>query len=391
MNVKEVTYGNCRTREHATRDEEQVATEGRVGEMGETLHGRDDEAAAATGPGMKTTDHLQTDGVSLATPASGPRDDQKADFDLVKPPQPPLSVASTTPPKQTQLHANETHGMGRVVAGRDDDDEDCQAHERADDPAHRADTSTDETAATATASASMDAAAPHHDQAKATRDQGLQPATSASAPSASCDHPGEDAVTTDPPRPSEDPVDVTGDNERRPDTPTEPPDLPEGTRRQWGEERAETGVSEVLGALRGSAKCTADNGIKTHQPAKPGDPDDEVEGARVEAVETAMLKVSRSVEEGPGEVIDEERRPGKLEEPPGEAQVESNDPDSVQVEPGGKTIVERGGDIVHEDTDATTDGMAEEAHGGVQDEAERSAMCRNASIEGERGSPLARG
>ena len=42
--------------------------------------------------------------------------------------------------------------MGRVVAGKDDD-EDCRAHEHADDPAYGADTYTDETAATADASA----------------------------------------------------------------------------------------------------------------------------------------------------------------------------------------------------------------------------------------------
>ena len=46
---------------------------------------------------------------------------------------------------------------------------------------------------------------------------------------------------------------------------------------------------------------------------------------------------------------------------------------------------------MHECADAETDGRAEEAHGDVQDKAERSATCRNASIEGERGSALAQG
>ena len=46
-----------------------------------------------------------------------------------------------------------------------------------------------------------------------------------------CDHPDKVAMTRNPPRPSEDPVDVTADDERRPDAPTEPPDMPEGTRR----------------------------------------------------------------------------------------------------------------------------------------------------------------
>ena len=44
----------------------------RVGEKGEMLHRRDNEAAAATGPGTKTTDHHRTDSGSLATPASSP-------------------------------------------------------------------------------------------------------------------------------------------------------------------------------------------------------------------------------------------------------------------------------------------------------------------------------
>ena len=238
----------------------------RVGEMGETPHGKvNEEVAAATGPGMKTTEHHRTDGVSLATPASGTRVDQKVELDLVKPPPPPpSSVASTTPPKWTQPHANESHGMGRVVAGRDDDDDDCRAHERANDPANSADTSMDETAA----SASTDAATPHHDQAKATRDQGHQSATSTSTPSASHDHPGEDAVTRNTPRPSEDPADATGDDEQRPDAPTEPPDMPEGMRRRGSQERVETRVS---GASRGSAWGTDDDGVEMRQVMKSGE------------------------------------------------------------------------------------------------------------------------
>ena len=39
--------------------------EGRVGEMGEMLCGRDNKAATATGPGMKTTDHHKTDSIML--------------------------------------------------------------------------------------------------------------------------------------------------------------------------------------------------------------------------------------------------------------------------------------------------------------------------------------
>jgi hypothetical protein len=78
-------------------------TENGVGEMGETPRGRvDEEAAAATGPGTATTDHIWTDGVSLATPASGPRDDQKVGLYLVKPPPP--TVESTIPTTSQQAH-----------------------------------------------------------------------------------------------------------------------------------------------------------------------------------------------------------------------------------------------------------------------------------------------
>ena len=144
------------------RQSEQPRMEGRVGEKGEKPHGRDDEAATASGPGTVTTDHQMTDGRSLATPASSPGVDQRVRLDLVKPLPPPPSVESTTPPKRTQPHANESRENGRAVVDRDDDDEDCRAHERVDDPAHGADTSTDKTTAIATASASTDAAAPHH-------------------------------------------------------------------------------------------------------------------------------------------------------------------------------------------------------------------------------------
>ena len=121
--VEKTSHGRSREPKRNTRNHGRVEEMGRVGEMGETPRGRDDEAAAATGPGMKTTDHQRTDGVSLATPASGPRDDPKGDLDLVKPPPSPPSAESTTPPKRTQPHANESHGMGWAVAGRDDDNE----------------------------------------------------------------------------------------------------------------------------------------------------------------------------------------------------------------------------------------------------------------------------
>jgi hypothetical protein len=57
------------------------------------------------------------------------------------------------------------------------------------------------------------------------------PMTSASAQSVSYDHADGDAEMTDTPsRPSRDPEDMPGDDERHPDAPTEPPNKPKGTR-----------------------------------------------------------------------------------------------------------------------------------------------------------------
>ena len=156
--------------------------------------------------------------------------------------------------------------------------------------------------------------------------------------SASCHHwHPDDASMRNPPKPSEDPGDVTGDDERHPDAPTEPPDLPEGMRRQWRQEQVEMRVSRVLGASRGSAQGTGDDGIETHR----------------------VMKF-------------------------GEAQVESRDPTGVQIEPGGEISVERDGSTAHEDADTTVDGRAEEGHGVVQVEGERGGTRRNVPVEGER-------
>lgn len=59
-----------------------------VGKEGKMLHGRIDKGAAAIGPGMKTTNHHKTDGVSLMTLASGPWNNQKVKLILIKS-QPP--------------------------------------------------------------------------------------------------------------------------------------------------------------------------------------------------------------------------------------------------------------------------------------------------------------
>ena len=61
----------------------------------------------------------------------------------------------------------------------------------------------------------------------------------------------------------------------------------------------------MSGVSRGSTKCTGDS-IEMRRPAKPGDPDDEVEGVRVEAVKMAMSKELRGIEESLGKVVNEE-------------------------------------------------------------------------------------
>ena len=91
---------------------------------------------------------------------------------------------------------------------------------------------------------------------------------------------------------------------------------------------------------RGSAEGTGDDGVETRRPADPDEPHDKVEGARVEAVETAVSKASRGVERGPGDDGDKGRRPGMPDEPPDQPYGAPSDPDSVQVEPGGQTAVE---------------------------------------------------
>ena len=132
-----------------------------------------------------------------------------------------------------------------------------------------------------------------------------------------------------------------GDNERRPDAPTEPPDKPL---------------------------------------------DKEVEGARVEGseVETAVAEASRGIQECPDEDGSDERRPRMADEPPDEAQVKPRDRVDVEVEPGGKTIAGRNGDVAHECADTAANVRAEEPHGVMQVEGERGGTRQNAPIKGER-------
>ena len=180
-------------------------------------------------------------------------------------------------------------------------------HECIDDSANEADMSMDKTTAITTVSASIDAATSHHapntpfegeqsgqeftgevgartevgegkdnskkhppdksskpmkptsppDEAGATQDQGLQPATSMSTQRVPFDHPDKDAGMRNPPQPSEDPGDAMGDNEHHSDAPIELSNKPEGRRGQRGKTRVFKVSRECTGSMD-------DNNIETH-------------------------------------------------------------------------------------------------------------------------------
>ena len=151
-----------------------------------------------------------------------------------------------------------------------------------------------------------------------------------------------------------------------------------------GDEVKDGAVNELARMMNDESRPSKDPGDTTGDDEPTERSNDRVEGVRVEAVETAMSKVSRSVEEGPGKVVDEERRPGTPDEPSGELRVESRDPTGVQVEPGGETTVEPDGSVMHKRADAGANDRAEEVHGDVRVKVESARMRENASIEGAR-------
>jgi hypothetical protein len=298
---------------------EQAKTRSRVGEEGTKSRGKVGEGAgAASGPGMETTDQV-ADGVSLATPASStlPQDDTVVLTEITP-------VESTTTPPVRTPHDKGSSGEGRGVAMShegavgDEDDEECRALKRVDDETSRVETSEDETTTTIPET-------PHAPQSTPLKGECTGLTSGGDSESAACetDHPDDrdDAKSTNHSRPSEDPADATGDDERRPDAPTEPPDMPEGTRGRGSWERVEMGAS-------------------------------------------------REVEGGPADDGDEGRRPGRFDGPPDRPYDETRDPEGVQVEPGGETEARRNGSAAHEDADAVADGRAEEAHPDVQVEIE---------------------
>ena len=161
----------------------------RVGEMGKTPHGKvNEEVATATGPGMRTTEHHRTSGISLVTLASSSQVNQKVGPDLVKPLPPPLLESKTLLLKWTPPHTIKSHRIGQVViTGKDDSNKVCQVHEHANDPVNSVDTAMDKTTARVTASTSMDAAHPTTIQPSSLRTK----VTSPGARSVPCNQPIE--------------------------------------------------------------------------------------------------------------------------------------------------------------------------------------------------------
>ena len=110
-----------------------------------------------------------------------------------------------------------------------------------------------------------------------------------------------------------DPADATGDDERRPDTPTEPPDQPEGTTERGGEQR-------------------------------------------VEKAESRESRESREHTGSAGDVDDDGGGTGEPHEPSVTLHEAARDPAHIQVEPGGETDAERNGSIALESADVQANG-----------------------------------
>ena len=128
-------------------------------------------------------------------------------------------------------------------------------------------------------------------------------------------------VTRNPPRPSEDPGDMTGDDKHHPDTPTEPPNMPEGMRGRGSWEWVKTRVSRTL----------------------------------------------RGAKEGMGSDGDDERQPGMANEPSGRLYNEPQDYTDIQVDPGECTAHQSAGAVVDREVIGT--------HQDMQVEGESVTMC----------------
>jgi hypothetical protein len=115
---------------------------------------------------------------------------------------------------------------------------------------------------------------------------------------------------TNPARLSEDPADATGNDERRPDTRTEPPDMPEGRGRQSGEQE----VKEVQSSPRTELK-DGENAPRKAQCETRNEQwySSDIAGhARAIAVDPIDLTASRA-QRGAAEVSNEEHRSSRLD------------------------------------------------------------------------------
>ena len=379
--------GTHREHERKTMDQGRVGRKRRVGEKGEKPRGRVEEGTgAASGPGMETTDQ-SADGVGLATLVSSPtagRQVNDTTADTINPhatctgPTRPVGKSSEPPrqelepkshdrtPPSKDASGSEVHELatGDKAKGGEMDDEDRRAHERVNDEDSRVEKSEDETTTTR----------PHAPQSMPLEGEWTGKASGGiSKPT---------APEMDPTRPSRDTEDATGDDERRPDTPAEPPNMPEGTRGRGSRDGDARVKTEVSRTSRGHAEATGEISDEPRRPTKPNDSPDELEVARVEEVETSLSKASRGVQEGPDD-DDDEGRPGVPDEPSDEPSVESRGPADVQVEPGGETEAERNGCVVHEDTDAAVDGEVARAYQDAEVEVESAETHREASVEAE--------
>ena len=134
---------------------------------------------------------------------------------------------------------------------------------------------------------------------------------------------------------------------------------------------------------RAGGAGTGDSSVEARRPGGPDQLPDKVEGARVEEVQRAASKTSRSVQEGPSNGDDEECRPGVPDEPFDEPSVERQDPAGVQVDPGGKTKAERNESAALESADAEADGRVAGVCRDTQVMGESAGTRREASIEAE--------
>ncbi|KAF8131681.1 hypothetical protein EV363DRAFT_1296447 [Boletus edulis] len=387
----------------------QVGEHLRRGEMGETLRGRVEEGtAAASGPGKMTTDHQRTDGVSLATPASGPRDDYG---DHTKVHHHHTVVLPTSSTLRLRVHDSEdpcattalSQALGEATSGIMHDSEVPRAATTQPPERQLASQTGGRTDGGSTAT---------EDHCAAT----VQPQT---------------AQTTSR-RVHEETADIENPYAMRAE-PTMPADRSQNPRDKPLELRA----GEEVGGGWGASEKTREAGQRPREQnevaseARPPalhlpesisvplegerenqltiDPADEEESKGViddtndmvhtpsgcvgqRKAQTSDSRVSGEGTKGTGEPNDEGNSPENPGKPSDKPRNKSRHPtDRVQVEPGGKTTVKPNGRTASRNTGAEVDRHDVQARRNVQDKVERSTACRDALIEGERKDSITRG